>query len=192
MIHFSTSAVPESPAVIVVQLCTLLRTAGLSGRELQLVILWNNSKRYQRFPMEGALWPVHLRFRPVGSSAFRFSWEDQVAFEMTGGADHEKKKTLASCSTLYLGDHQRGPQCDLKPFEWHLSANRSGRMVVKYLVAEVNLSYKQIFLIQYSILRDWPLVREERSINKLSQGLLILWFPQTLNCHGERQGRAQG
>lgn len=53
------------------------------------------------------------------------SWEDQVAFEITGGADH-KKKTLASCSTLYREDHQCSPQCNLRPYEWHLSANRAG------------------------------------------------------------------
>lgn len=127
MIHFSTSPVPESPAVIVVRLCTLLQTAGLSGRELQPVILWNNSKAYQRLLIEGALRPVCLRFGPIGSSAFCFL-RGSSGFLKSQEVLTMKKKTLASCSTLYLEDHQCGPQCNLRPFEWHLSANRAGEL----------------------------------------------------------------
>lgn len=161
------------------------------------VILWNNSRKSERLPIEGSLRQVRLRFGPIDSSAFCFLrgssgfWNHRRCWPCKK-KKIEKKKAVASCSTLYLEDHQCGSQCNLWPFEGHPSVNRAAQLWWKYLFAEVNLSYKQIFLIQYSIRRDWPLVREERSINKLSQGLLILWFPQTLNCHGERQGRAEG
>lgn len=134
---------------------------------------------------------------PGGSSATR---ESSVATDRVKKRRRRKeKKTVASRSALYLTDHRPRRTMRLETSsEWHLNTSRAGELRAKYLlflfVAEANLSYKQILLIQYSILKDWPLVnpREERSINKLSQGLLILWFPQTLNCRGERQGRARG
>lgn len=36
------------------------------------------------------------------------------------------KKTSASCSTMYLRDHQPGAQSHARPWEWHLSGNRAG------------------------------------------------------------------
>lgn len=92
--------------------------------ENQPAILWNNRrKKASKF----ADWRSPL----TGSSAFgthrlelSASQEDQVAFEIIGGADHEEK-TLASCSTLYLEDHRCGAQCNLGTSGWHLSVNRA-------------------------------------------------------------------
>lgn len=122
--------------------------------------------------------------------------EDQVPLQITGkGTDHEKDLSLMFHIISHTPSAWRTMRLET-PSSDILVRNRSRGRIAGWNTSlqKPNLSYKQILLIQYSILKDWPLVnpREERSINKLSQGLLILWFPQTLNCHGERQGRARG
>ncbi|CAF94643.1 unnamed protein product [Tetraodon nigroviridis] len=62
---------------LALSLITVL-TAGLSGGELQPVILWNNSKTYQRLLIEGGPSPSSSAFRTYGLERFllpeRIKW----------------------------------------------------------------------------------------------------------------------
>lgn len=184
MIHLSTSLVST---VIVAGLRTPQRTAALSGGELRwsffgtalkTIKVCRIKRRRARF-----IWLLYFRpglecfCSPRGSSGTRnhrsyWPWKRPQPH-----VPHSISETI-----ILQHNATQDPSSDIL-----VRTERPNTSLQ-------NLSYKQILLIQYSILKDWPLVnpREERSINKLSQGLLILWFPQTLNCHGERQGRARG
>ena len=108
--------------------CSAVYTAVNSGfkwKGAAVVILWNNSKNYQSLqnkePLAQFIWLLYFRpglecfCTPRGSRA---TWNHRRYWPW-------KKKTSASCSTLYLTDHQPGAQCNPRPFKWHLSANRT-------------------------------------------------------------------
>lgn len=198
MIHLSTSPVSVSAAVIVARLCTPQRTAALSGGET--VILRNNREKrsYQSLPNKEQLAHfaclLYPSYRLKRHPPSPFPWEDQAPLEIIGRCLPWKRPQphVPQCISKTIS---RAHKATEDPGSDILAATELGwKLRWKIPLSLHNLSYKQILLIQYSILKEWPLVNpgEERSINKLSQGLLILWFPQTLNCHGERQGRARG
>lgn len=89
-----------------------------------VVILWNNSKNYQSLLnkelLAQSIWLLYFRHVPPRG--------DQVPLEIIGGRLLTTKKTLASCSTLYLTDHQPRAQCNSRPSKWHLSTNRAGEL----------------------------------------------------------------
>lgn len=78
MIHLSTSLVSVSATVIVARLCTLRRTAALSGKRTALVILWNNSRNYQSLCLKEPLSSSGSCMSHVGLRGRSASWSSEA------------------------------------------------------------------------------------------------------------------
>lgn len=104
------------------------RGGALSGRRTAVVILWNSSKNYQSLPNKEPLaqfiWLLYFRpglecllLPPPPHPPFTPPNERIKCHSKSRGRVLTMKKTLASCSTLYLIHHQPGAQCDSRPLQ---------------------------------------------------------------------------